>query len=79
MDIKQLIANAMQITFFKKSHEGIKSLYTFIQENPSLRVSQIEKKLNIPAKTLERWIKQLKDQGKIEYIGSNKTGGYIAR
>ncbi len=39
----------------------------------------IEKKLNIPAKTLERWIKQLKTENKIEYKGSKKTGGYYAR
>ena len=73
------IANAMQITFFKNSSEGINSLYDFIKNNPSLRVSQLEKKLNIPAKTIEQWIKQLKNQEKIEYIGSKKTGGYFAK
>ncbi len=85
------IANAMQMTFYKQSsvgvneginegvNEGIKSLYEFIKNNPSLRVSQMEKALNIPAKTLERWIKQLKEEDKIEYRGSKKRGGYYAR
>ena len=77
------IANAMQITFYKQNNEGInegiKSLYEFIKNNPSLRVSQMEKALGIPAKTLERWIKQLKEEDKIAYQGSKKTGGYYAK
>jgi len=59
--------------------EGIKFLYTFIKNNPSLRVSQISQKIDTPSKTLERWIKQLKDENKIEYIGSKKTGGYSVK
>ncbi len=58
-------------------NEGINSLYIYIKSNSNQRVFQIEKKLNIPAKTLERWIKQLKDAGKIIYKGSKKTGGYF--
>ena len=60
-------------------NEGINSLYEFIKNNPSKRVSQIEEKLNTPAKTLERWIKKLKDEDKIEYRGSKKTGGYYVK
>ena len=63
----------------KGLNEGIKNLYAFIEKNPHLRVSQISQSLNIPAKTLERWIKQLKDENKIEFIGSKKTGGYIVK
>ncbi len=59
-------------------NEGINSLYLHIKHNPNQRVSQIEKTLNVPSKTLERWIKQLKDEGKIVYQGSKKTGGYFA-
>lgn len=60
------------------TNEGINSLLTYIKNNPNQRVSQIEKTLNVPAKTLERWIKQLKDEEKIIYKGSKKTGGYFA-
>ena len=60
-------------------NEGINSLYECIKNNPSKRVSQIEEKLNTPAKTLERWIKKLKDEDKIEYRGSKKTGGYYVK
>ena len=30
-------------------------------------------------RTVERWIKQLKDEGKIEFIGVSKTGGYCVK
>ncbi len=33
--------------------------------------------LNIPSKTIERWIKKLKEQGEITFSGSRKTGGYF--
>ena len=29
--------------------------------------------------TVERWLKQLKDKKKIEFIGSQKTGGYYVK
>lgn len=60
-------------------NEGINTLYEFIKKNPSKRVSQIEKELKIPSKTLERWIRVLKDNNKIEYKGSKKTGGYYLK
>ena len=40
------------------------------------RKTQIRQKLSIPEKTLERYIKILRDAGLIEYNGSKKTGGY---
>lgn len=72
----------IKTTLYQESegiNEGIKSLLEYISMYPSKRVSQIEKALNIPAKTLERWIKQLKNEDKIEYRGSKKSGGYFAK
>lgn len=57
-------------------NEGISLLYQYIKDSPLKRVVQIEKALNIPAKTLERWIGKLKNEKKIEFQGSKKTGGY---
>ena len=59
-------------------NEGINVLYNYIKKNPNKRVSQIEKDLEIPQKTLERWIKSLKNKNKIIFKGSKKTGGYYA-
>jgi len=34
---------------------------------------------SVTTRTLERWVKQLKDDNKIEFQGSKKTGGYIIK
>ncbi len=57
--------------------EGVKNLLDFIKVNPGLRTTQIEVKLNVPVKTLERWLKQLKEQNKIEFKGAPKTGAIM--
>jgi hypothetical protein len=33
--------------------------------------------MNIPPKTIERWITSLKSDNKIEFRGIKKTGGYF--
>ena len=33
----------------------------------------------VTKRTIERWIKQLKDEDKIEFIGAPKTGGYFVK
>ncbi|MGI6724577.1 MAG: ATP-binding protein [Arcobacteraceae bacterium] len=55
---------------------GISELYDFIKQNEGLSAVLLSEKLNIPLRTIQRWIKQLKDEEKIVYIGSKKTGGY---
>ena len=59
--------------------EGVNSLLESIRKNPGKRVPQLAKILSIPAKTIERWIKQLKEEEKIEFRGSPKKGGYWVR
>ena len=55
---------------------GVNFLYNYIKENPGSRVIHLKKNLNIPVRTIERLLKQLKDKNKIEFRGSPKTGGY---
>ena len=43
-----------------------------ITNNPGNRIPVFVKVLGVPAKTIERWIKQLKDEGKIKFVGSLK-------
>ena len=33
----------------------------------------------VTKRTIERWIKQLKDEDKIKFLGASKTGGYYAK
>lgn len=55
---------------------GVNALYDYIKLHPGGRVVHLEKALKIPKRSMERWIKQLKDEGKIEFRGSPKKGGY---
>ena len=72
------IQKGFRVTMYKeKLNGGVNELLNFIGKNPNQRAKQISKNLNIPLRTVERYIKQLKDEGKIEFRGSPKTGGYV--
>ena len=58
--------------------EGIDRLADYIRNTPGRNVTEIAAALNIPSKTIERWIKKLREQGRIVFIGPRKTGGYHA-
>ncbi len=59
-------------------NEGVSSAIEYINKNPGKRAPFIAKALGIPLKTLERWLKKAKSEGKVRYKGSSKTGGYYA-
>jgi transposase len=50
----------------------------FIHKNPGKRVVEIAAVLNVPSKTVERWIKKLREQGRIVFTGPRKTGDFIS-
>jgi ATP-dependent DNA helicase RecG len=56
--------------------EGVKSLLDLVQETPGLHAPQLSKASGVPAKTLERWLKLLKERNRIEFRGSRRFGGY---
>ena len=56
--------------------EGVNSLVEHIRLSPGQRVPHFEKALNVPKKTLERWLKKLKEEDKVKFKGSPKSGGY---
>ena len=79
---------AVVTTFYKKQiviektggiTGGITELENFIIKNENLSAIALSEKLEIPLRTTQRWIKELKDKNKIEYRGSKKTGGYFAK
>jgi ATP-dependent DNA helicase RecG len=57
-------------------NEGVKSLYELIQNKPNNRSTFFVQELNTSVKNIERWLKQLKKEKKIEFRGAPKTGGY---
>jgi len=79
------IANGFKVTLFNKKikkgvsegvSEGVKLTYDLIEKNSGKRVPVIAELLNTSVKNVERWIKQLKMENKVEYRGSSKHGGY---
>ena len=64
----------------KDENERVKNelmqIYSFIEQNPLVKINTIEKFNKKSNATNRRYLKILKDNGLIEYIGSDKTGGY---
>jgi ATP-dependent DNA helicase RecG len=57
-------------------NEGINRILEFIRKNPGKRVVEIAAASNVPSKTIERWIRKLREQGEIVFTGPRKSGGY---
>lgn len=55
---------------------GVNGLLSYIQSHPGQRSIEMVGALNIPLRTIERWLKQLKETDKIEFRGATRTGGY---
>ena len=48
-----------------------------IEENENISAKQMIEKINVSRPTVERDLKELKEENKIEYIGSRKSGKWI--
>lgn len=57
--------------------EGIDRLADYIRNTPGRNVTEITAALDIPQRTIERWLKKLKEQGEIVFSGPRKSGGYF--
>jgi len=82
----EYVFQAVKVTFYKTTPKdvginvGTNNLFEFIEENQPVRVSSMKEYFkSVTTRTLERWIKQLKENNKIEFQGSKKTGGYITK
>lgn len=89
------IQGGLNVTVYKKVNGGVSGgvnggvkggvkssisvLLDIIVNRPGMNTKQISKILKTPAKTVEKWIKNLKDQNLIEFKGAPKTGGYYIK
>ncbi len=58
---------------------GVKEMdivFDYIKKYPGLRVNALAEALALPKRTLERHLGKLKQDGKVEFRGAPKTGGY---
>ena len=56
--------------------EVLTKIFSYIDQNPLSKTTDIEKLIDKSNATTERYLKILKENKYIEYIGANKTGGY---
>ena len=69
----KLIAEAFYLTKnIEKYGSGFIRIRKDLESYP-----EISEQLHVPAKTIERWIKKLRDENKIIFKGAPKTGGYF--
>lgn len=47
--------------------EGVNDLLTLISENPGNRVPFFADKMNVPTRSIERWLKMLREENRIEF------------
>ena len=55
------------------------NLLQLIQSQPGLKTTELVSQTGKPQRTIERWLKQLKDNQLIEFRGAPKTGGYYRK
>ena len=60
----------------KDLSEKLASILSVLNEQPGLRTTMLSNKTDIPVKSIERYVKRLKDAGLIYYSGPSKSGGY---
>ena len=58
---------------------GVNGLLAHVQANPGQRAGEMAVTFAVTQRTIERWLKQLKDSQQIEFRGAPKTGGYHAK
>ena len=74
----------MAVTVFSAANGGVSGgvntesvpLLQLIQAQPGLKTTELVAQTGKPQRTIERWLKQLKDRQQIEFRGAPKTGGY---
>ncbi|MBO4654862.1 MAG: putative DNA binding domain-containing protein [Bacteroidales bacterium] len=57
--------------------EKLTSILCVLHGMPGIRTTKISDQTNIPTKSVERYVKQLKNVGLVKYLGSSKSGGYF--
>lgn len=61
----------------KEIKEKMIAILFVLNEQPGCRTTLLEERTNIPAKSIERYIKILKKAGLISFSGPSKSGGYF--
>lgn len=50
-----------------------------VKKNGNLSAAKMAEQLGLSARQVQRILRKLKDQGKIEHVGANRNGQYIVK
>ncbi len=64
---------------FDGENDGVNQVLVLLREHPGWRVPMLLKMMNKSRPTVERYLHQLREQGKIEFRGAPKNGGYFVK
>jgi len=82
------IQKGFRVTLYKKIlsekadvgvNVGVDTVFYFIKKYQPTKISVIAKHFDVTPRTIERYVRQLKEQDKIEFVGAPKTGGYYVK
>jgi ATP-dependent DNA helicase RecG len=59
-------------------NEELKRVLLLILKNGGIKAKAIASGIGRPKKTVDHYLRKLREMGNIHYIGSKKTGGYYA-
>jgi ATP-dependent DNA helicase RecG len=72
--------NGFKVTVYANGTEindgGVNELFVLIEKKPGINVLEMKDHFDVTKRTIGRRAKQLKDDCKIEFRGTPKTGGY---
>ena len=57
----------------------VKQVLDFVQDQPGCRANSIAQALNIPLRSVQRYLTQLKKDGGVEFRGAPRNGGYFLK
>jgi ATP-dependent DNA helicase RecG len=57
---------------------GVNGLLSYIKTHPGQSAGEMAVAFKVTKRTMERWLKQLKETNEIEFRGAPKTGGYFS-
>ena len=69
----------MAVTVFSAVNVGVNGLLRYIQTHLGQRAGDIVVAFKLTQRTIERWLKQHKENDQIEFRGAPKTGGYYCK
>lgn len=77
--IFEIVSDCFKVTLFPSGgvSGGVSDVLDYIKLNPGKNTRQITTVLNLSQRTLERMLKELKREKKIEFRGAPRSGGYF--